>query len=172
MAWNGIYILYAPDKCAESVHSRGNQVRGHVLYPSLLRDAVHHRRLFQPIDAQTQTRGSDSQAKYYIPHICVSARICHRVLPQWCHVLYGENWRAFALQLRMRRRVHGTQMRIQRFRQFLSAISKAYPSGNGEYCFWCNFSYIFSGDSMHFLVHSVSSKTKTDKHENIYVLIT
>lgn len=170
--WNGIYVLRAPDKHAEGVHSRGDKIRGHVLYPSLLRDAIHHRGLFQPIDAQTQTDGSDAQAKYYIPHVRVPARICHRVLPERSHVLYSKDWRALAVQLRVRRGLHGAQMRIQRFRQFLSVISKAYPSGNSEYCFWCDFSYIFSGDCMHFPVHSLSSKTKTDKHEDVHVLTT
>lgn len=62
---------------------------------------THHRCVFQSNDTEAATADAHPKAKYYIPHVQVSARVRGLVLPERCHMFYGENRRFSAVQLRV-----------------------------------------------------------------------
>lgn len=100
---------------------------------SLIHFLRHCGGMFESFNAETEAAFPGSQAQHNIPHVCLFAGVRGMVLSQRRHLLHRQNWRIGTLQLRVRRRLHGTAMRVQRPRRFIFTVKATHDVGDGKH---------------------------------------
>lgn len=98
------------------------------------RSTPDSRWLFFAIHSEAPGAPVHGAAQHHIPDVHVPGSVCKVVLPQRSHLLRHQDRRIYPLQLRVCRRVHGAEVRVQRPRWNLSANTAACTYRKGGTC--------------------------------------